>query len=77
MSFKFNSIDEKVDVSKLKASLFSYRGFIPSQFFEEYVYDLFLKYATVMELENDIVSHETMVKMYREKENLPHCFHNL
>jgi hypothetical protein len=77
MFVKFNSIDEKVDVSKLKAGLFSYRGFIPSQHFEEYVYGLFLKYATVMELENDIVSHETMVKMYKEKENLLHCYHNL
>ena len=40
-----------------------YRGLIPSQVFDEYEYQSFLKFASAYELENDIVTQETLNKM--------------
>ena len=38
-------------------------GVIPSQVFDEYKYQLFLEFASVYELENDIITQETLDKM--------------
>lgn len=62
----FKNVDSRVDQNKLKAHLFSYRGFIPSKQFESDIYQLYLKYASTQELENDIVFYNTMLKMYNE-----------
>jgi len=40
-----------------------YGGLIPSQVFDEYEYQSFLKFASAYELENDIVTQETLNKM--------------
>jgi hypothetical protein len=40
-----------------------YGGLIPSQVFDEYEYQSFLKFASSYELENDIVTQETLDKM--------------
>jgi hypothetical protein len=47
-----------------------YRGFIPSKQFESDIYQLYLKYASTQELENDIVFYNTMLKMYNEIKEL-------
>ena len=43
--------------------LLSYRGIIPSKYFNEYEYSLYLEYASAGELEMDIVSEETYRKI--------------
>jgi hypothetical protein len=40
-----------------------YGGLIPSQVFDEYEYQFFLKFASAYELENDIITQETLDKM--------------
>lgn len=41
----------------------SYKGLIPSVNFDEYGYSLYLQYASAEELERDIVTRKTYVKM--------------
>lgn len=74
MLITFKNVDSRVDQNKLKAQLFSYRGFTPSKQFESDVYQLYLKYASPQELENDIVFVITMRKMYHEIKELNFCF---
>ena len=40
-----------------------YGGLIPSQVFDEYEYQFYLKFASSYELENDMVTKETLDKM--------------
>jgi len=40
-----------------------YGGLIPSQVFDEYEYQSFLEFASAYELENDIITQETLNKM--------------
>jgi hypothetical protein len=40
-----------------------YGGLIPSQVFDEYEYQSFLKFASAYELENDLLTKETLDKM--------------
>ncbi len=40
-----------------------YGGLIPSQVFDEYEYQSYLEFASSYELENDIVTKETLDKM--------------
>ena len=40
-----------------------YGGLIPSQVFDEYEYQSFLEFATIYELENDLITKETLDKM--------------
>jgi hypothetical protein len=49
-------------IMKVKRMIY-YGGLIPSQVFDEYEYQSFLKYASAYELENDIVTQETLDKM--------------
>ena len=52
--------DDHYQAEKLiTKSLLSYRGIIPSINFNEYEYSLYLQYASVVELEKDIVSEKT------------------
>ena len=44
----------------------SYKGFIPSINFKDYEYSLYLQYASPEELEQDIVSEKTYLKMVYE-----------
>lgn len=44
-------------------SLLSYRGIIPSINFNEYEYSLYLQYASVVELERDVVCEKTYRKI--------------
>ena len=70
MLITFKNVDPRVDQNKLKTQLFSYRGFIPSKQFETDDYQLYLKYASTQELENDIVFYNTMLKMYNDMKEL-------
>jgi len=47
-------------------SLQSYKGLIPSINFKDYEYSLYLQYASPEELEQDIVSEKTYLKMVYE-----------
>lgn len=47
-------------------SLLSYKGLIPSINFKDYEYSLYLQYASPEELERDIVSEKTYLKMVYE-----------
>lgn len=47
-------------------SIQSYKGFIPSVDFDEYGYSLYLQYASAGELERDIVTEKTYLKMIYE-----------
>ena len=47
-------------------SLISYKGLIPSINFKDYEYSLYLQYASPEELEQDIVSEKTYLKMVYE-----------
>ena len=47
-------------------SLLSYKGLIPSINFKDYEYSLYLQYASAEELERDIVSEKTYLKMVYE-----------
>ena len=44
-------------------SIHSYKGFIPSSDFDVYEYSLYLQYASAGELEDDILSEKTYLKM--------------
>ncbi len=46
-------------------SLQSYKGLIPSINFNEYEYSLYLQYASDVELEKDILTEETYVKIMK------------
>ena len=46
-------------------SLQSYKGLIPSINFNEYEYSLYLQYASSVELEKDILTEETYVKIMK------------
>ena len=47
-------------------SMQSYKGYIPSSDFNEYEYSLYLQYASAGELERDIVTEKTYLKMIYE-----------
>lgn len=47
-------------------SIQSYKGLIPSINFKDYEYSLYLQYASPEELERDIVSEKTYLKMVYE-----------
>jgi hypothetical protein len=47
-------------------SLQSYKGLIPSINFKDYEYSLYLQYASPEELEQDIVSEKTYLKIVYE-----------
>lgn len=47
-------------------SLLSYKGLIPSINFKDYEYSLYLQYASPEELEQDIVSEKTYLKIVYE-----------
>jgi len=49
-----------ITLIKVKKNIY---GVIPSQVFDEYKYQLFLEFASVYELENDIITQETLDKM--------------
>jgi hypothetical protein len=56
--------DDHYQVEKLiTKSLLSYRGIIPSINFNEDEYSLYLKYASVVELERDVVCEATYRKI--------------
>lgn len=44
-------------------SIQSYKGLIPSRDFNEYEYSLYLQYASTVELEKDIVTEKTYLKI--------------
>ena len=46
-------------------SLQSYKGLIPSINFKDYEYSLYLQYASAVELEKDILTEETYVKIMK------------
>ena len=50
----------------IRKSLLSYKGLIPSINFKDYEYSLYLQYASPEELERDIVSEKTYLKMVYE-----------
>jgi hypothetical protein len=46
-------------------SLLSYKGIIPSINFNEYEYSLYLQYASVVELERDVICEATYVEIMK------------
>ena len=59
--------DDHYQLEKLiTKSLQSYKGLIPSINFKDYEYSLYLQYASPEELEQDIVSEKTYLKMVYE-----------
>ena len=58
--------DDHYQAEKLiTKSLLSYRGIIPSINFNEDEYSLYLQYASAVELEKDILTEETYVKIMK------------
>ena len=65
LTYKINPMpNDLYQIEKLfYKSIHSYKGFIPSTDFNEYEYSLYLQYASAGELENDILSEKTFLKM--------------
>lgn len=57
----FKDLEKKQEIMRKKTC--SYRGLIPSHDFDSDFYQQYLKYATFNELDNDVITEETIKKI--------------
>ncbi len=58
--------DFEEPTKKAIQKIISYKGYIPSQDLNEYQYQTYLQVASPYELEKDIITEKTMLKVYYE-----------
>ncbi len=65
MMFNFKE-DWEEPTKKAIQKMLTYKGYIPSQDLNEHQYQTYLKVASPYELEKDIITEKTILKVYDE-----------